>query len=84
MKKLFDAHKKDALPDADQDALKEIREGLETYRQEKENTGAARAKLVLLAKQIGLNVSELTDEEIAVQMKALNKSQTLKKYRGRK
>ena len=84
MKKLFDAHKKDALPDADQDALKEIREGLETYRQEKESIGAARAKLVLLAKQIGLNVSELTDEEIAVLMKALNKSQTLKKYRGRK
>ena len=84
MKKLFDAHKKDALPDADQDTLKEIREGLETYRQEKESIGAARAKLVLLAKQIGLNVSELTDEEIAVLMKALNKSQTLKKYRGRK
>jgi hypothetical protein len=35
MMKLFDAHKKDTLPDADQDALKEIREGLETYRQEK-------------------------------------------------
>jgi hypothetical protein len=50
MKKMFDTHKKDALPDADQDALKEIREGLETYRQEKENTNAARAKPVLLAK----------------------------------
>ena len=41
-------------------------------------------KLILLAKQIGLNVSALTDEEIAVVMKALNKSQILKKYHGRK
>jgi hypothetical protein len=84
MKKLFDAHKKDALPDVEMDALKEIKKGLATYQQEKENVGAARAKLILLAKQIGLNASDLTDEEIAVLMKALNKSQVLKKYRGRK
>ena len=84
MKKLFDAHKKDALPETEMDALKEIKEGLKTYQQEKENQTAARAKLALLAKQIGLNIGELTDEEIAALMKALEKSQVLKKYRGRK
>jgi hypothetical protein len=31
-----------------------------------------------------LNLNDLTGEEIAVLMKALRKSQALKKYRGRK
>jgi transcriptional regulator with XRE-family HTH domain len=84
MKKLFDEHKKDALPDTQQDVLKEFKEGLQTYQRERETQTAERAKLVLLAKQIGLNIGELPDEEIAVLMKALRKSQVLKKYRGRK
>ena len=66
------------------DALKEIKDGLKTYQQEKENNTAAWAKMALLAKQIGLNIGELTDEEIVVLTEALEKSQTLRKYRGRK
>ena len=84
IKKLFDAHKKDALPEAEQDALKDFKEGLQTYRRERETQTAERAKMVLLAKQIGLNLTDLTDEETRAVIKALQKSQTFKRYRGRK
>ena len=81
MKALFDAHKKDALPDEQIDVVKEIKDGLQTYQADKEKEGSERAKLVLLAKQIGLNISKLTDEEIAVLMKTLRYSDLYRKTR---
>ena len=84
MKKLFDEHKKDALPDKEMDALKDFKDGLKTYQEEKENSNTQRAKVVLMAKQIGLNLTELTDEEIGILMKTFEKSQAMKKYRKRK
>ena len=83
MKALFDAHKKDALSDEQMDIVKEIKGGLEAYKEKKETESAVRAKFALLAKQFGLNVSKLTDEEKTVLMKALESSDLYKKARRR-
>ena len=56
----------------------------EEYQANKETETAQRAKFTLLAKQIGLNVSKLTDEEIRVLVKALQDSDLYKKARRRK
>jgi len=84
MKSLFDAHKKDALSDKQMDVIKDLKDGLQTYKEKKETEGAQRAKLVLLCKQIGLNITKLTDEEIAVLVKALQDSDLYKKAKRRK
>jgi transcriptional regulator with XRE-family HTH domain len=84
MKALFDAHKKDAISEDQVGVLDEIKAGYQTYVDNKENVGAQRAKLAVLAKQIGLNISKLTDEEIAVLIKALQGSDLYKKARRRK
>ena len=83
MKKLFDAHKKDVLPDTQQDILKEYKEGLQNYLADKETQSAGKAKLILLGKQIGLNMNDLTNEEVNAVIKALQKSQTYKKYHNK-
>ena len=44
---------------------------------------AERAKHVLFAKQIGLNISKLTDGQIAILLKALRESEAYKKGRRR-
>ena len=79
MKTLFEAHKKDALPVEQAGILGEMKDGFQTYFANKEKEGSERAKLVLLAKQIGLNIAKLTDEEIAVLVKALMNSDLYKK-----
>jgi transcriptional regulator with XRE-family HTH domain len=84
MKALFDAHKKDTLPDEQASVINEIKEGFHSYLENKETEGAQRAKLTLLAKQIGLNVSKLTDEEIGVLMKALRDSDLHKRARRKR
>jgi hypothetical protein len=84
MKALFDSHKKDALPDEQASVLNEIKAGYESYLTNRENENAQRAKLALLAKQIGLNVAKLSNEEISVLMKALQDSDLYKKAQRRK
>ena len=84
MKALFDTHKKDALPNEQMDVLNEIKSGYQAYQANKETETAQRAKFTLLAKQIGLNVSKLTDEEVRVLVKALQDSDLYKKARRRK
>ncbi|MDR1536957.1 MAG: hypothetical protein LBU32_02990 [Clostridiales bacterium] len=84
MKALFDAHKKDALPDEQASVLDEIKTGYQSYLANKETETAQRAKFALLAKQLGLNVSKLTDEKTSVLMKALQDSDLYKKARRRK
>jgi transcriptional regulator with XRE-family HTH domain len=78
MKSLFDAHKKDALPDEQTAVLQEMKTALSDYPAQQEQEEKARWKMTLFAKQIGLNITELTDGEIAVLMKTLRKSE---KYR---
>ena len=81
LKSLFDAHKKDALPDAQAAELQEIKDALTDFPAHQEREEKARWKLTLLAKQIGLNISELTKDEIAVLMKAIEKSEKYKQGR---
>ena len=84
MKSLFDAHKRDSLPEEQGGLLDELRTGFKTYLDDKEKQGAERAKLILFAKQVGLNISKLTDEQIALLMEALRESDAYKRNRRRK
>jgi transcriptional regulator with XRE-family HTH domain len=81
MKSLFDAHKKDALPDGQADVLREMKTALEDFPARQESEEKARWKMGFLAKQIGLNISGLTDEETAILMKALQKSELYRRGR---
>ena len=84
MKNLFDAHKKDALPDEQASVIQELKEVMTDYPMQKQKEDKARWKLALLAKQIGLNITELTDDETKVLMKALHKSEKYKQGRRRR
>ena len=83
MKSLFDAHKKDALPDEQASVLQELKDGLQDYPARREQEEKERWKVGFLAKQLGLDVSELTDEELRVLIKALQKSAKFKQGRRR-
>ena len=84
MKSLFEMHKKDALPEEQADVINEIKDGFQTYIKNKDEIGAAKAKMAVLAKQLGLNISKLTDEELKALMKALESSDLYKKARRKK
>jgi hypothetical protein len=84
VKAMFDAHKKDALPNEQADALLELKDSLVNYPIHKEKEDRARHQLTILAKQIGLNITKLTDEEIKVLIKALDKSDMVKRSRKRR
>jgi hypothetical protein len=81
MKSLFDAHKKDALPDEQASVLQDMKAALQDYPAREKQEEQARWKMTYLAKQIGLNISALTDEEIKILMKALQGSELYKKSR---
>jgi transcriptional regulator with XRE-family HTH domain len=78
MKSLFDAHKKDALPEEQAGVLQELRDSMRDYPAQKEKEEKERWRLTLLAKQLGLNISELSDEEIRVLIKSLQKAEKYK------
>lgn len=82
MKQLFDKHKKDRLSDEQNETVKEMAEDLKYYLSDK--SGADRAKLNLWAKKLGLNISDLSQEEVELFMKVINKSSVLKKAKRRK
>lgn len=84
MKSMFDAHKKDTLPDDQASVVQTLKDDMETYMKEKDGRDAGRASLILLAKQIGLNLSSLTDEEMVLLVKALGKSEKFKRARKRR
>lgn len=84
MKSLFDAHKKDALPDEQANVLQELRDTMRDYPAQKEKEEKERWRLMLLAKQIGLNIKDLSDEEIRVLIEAVKKSEMYKHGRKRK
>ncbi len=84
MKSLFDAHKSDKLPPEYDAMLHDMKDQVQTYLDVKQKQGADRGKLVLLAKQLGLDISRLSDEEIAVLIKALQRSEKYKRVGRRK
>ena len=81
MKSLFDAHKKDALPDEQANVLREMKTILQDYPARQEAEEKARWKMITFAKQIGLNIAGLPDGETAIQMKILQRSEAHKKGR---
>ena len=78
---LYEEHKKNAPPTEKTDVIKTLNDDVDAVVKS-ENKG--RAKLALLAKQLGLNTSGLTDEEIKVLIKALEKSEKFRNSRGRR
>ncbi|MCL2426135.1 MAG: hypothetical protein FWD05_07335 [Oscillospiraceae bacterium] len=81
MKSLFDAHKKDALPDEQTEIIKEMAITIKDYPAQQEQEEKARWKMGFFAKQIGLNLNGLTDEETTILMKALRNSKVYKQGR---
>ena len=79
MKSLFDAHKKDTAPIEQLPFVSEIEKDTQTYLDNKDNP--AKGKLIILAKQIGLNLTKLSDDEIFILIKALEKSEISKRNR---
>ena len=70
----IDKHKKDSMPAEQAEAMNEIKEQLQAYvktktETETETKSEARARMALLSKQLGLNIKDLTDEELKALMK---------------
>ena len=84
MKKLFDAHKKDALPDEQASVIREMRETLQGFPVNEEEAKVQRWKLMTLAKQIGLNTAALSNEEVLVLEKALKRSEKYNSVKNQK
>jgi len=84
VKSLFDAHKKDTLPEDQENILQEYKDAIQGYPIHKEQEEKVRWRMTVLAKQLGLNIAGLTDEELQVLMKALEKSEKYKQGRRRK
>jgi transcriptional regulator with XRE-family HTH domain len=82
MRSLFDSHKKDAPPDGQTEVMKEMKEAAKTYISHKDNPKYG--KLVILGKQIGLNITKLSEEEINVLDKALQKSEVFRRGKKKK
>ncbi|MDL2293769.1 hypothetical protein LJC60_03975 [Ruminococcaceae bacterium OttesenSCG-928-D13] len=78
VRSLFAAHKKDALDDEQNEILTEMKDLVHLYLDEKDRD-AGRAKVTVLAKQLGLSVSNLTDEEILVMTKVMERSPRFKR-----
>ena len=74
MKSLFDAYKKDALPEEQASVILEMKSALQDYPAQKQPEEKARWKMTLFAKQIGLNITDLSDEELRILMATLQKS----------
>ena len=83
MKKLFDAHKKDTLPEEQASVLHDLKDALENYPMHKAKEERAKYKYMQLTRQLGLNAKDLSDEENRVLMKALEKSDKLRRKRKR-
>jgi len=85
IKNIYDLHQKDTRPDGETDIVREMKEALQDYVSIESNETKARAKFHMFTKQIGLNTAHLNQDELDVLMKALSKSDKLKRgYRKRK
>ena len=83
MKGLFELHKKDSLPKEQTDVMNELNDYLQIYMDDRAKVGDERAKANLLLRQMGMNPSELSDEEVIVLTKAFEKSTLFKRTRGK-
>lgn len=84
VKGLFNAYRMDALPLEQAEVIEDMKGQIQLFQQEKVKTeSSAKAKAILLCKQLGLNASKLDDEEWRVLMKVLNSSEVVKRVRRR-
>jgi len=74
MKSLYDVHKKDISPDEETDVVNSMKDALQNYQSIQDNEEKARFKMITLAKQLGLNLTGLTEEETRVLIKTLSNS----------
>jgi len=79
IKSLFDAHRKDGLPPEQDEIINDMKEQVQSYLSDRQTVTAAKAKAILLCKQLGLNAANLTDDEWRVLMKVLERSPLAKK-----
>jgi transcriptional regulator with XRE-family HTH domain len=77
---LYGEHKKTARTDEQTDVMKYLTDADEIVK----SKSKGRAKLAVLGKQIGFNTKVLTDEEMEVLIKALEKSDLYRNNRGRR
>jgi len=80
IKSLFDAHRKDGLPPEQNEVINDMKGLVQSYLSDKKNA-PDRAKMLLFAKQIGLNLSKLSDEEAYLLTEALKDSQAYKRVK---
>ena len=84
MKSLFDTHRKDALSPEHTEVINDMKALVQGYMTDRKTEPEAKAKALLLCKQLGLNASKLDDEEWRVMMKVLEGSPLLKRGGRRK
>lgn len=84
MRSLFDAHKKDKLPPEQTEVITDMKETVETFLDTRKTEAANKAKAIVLCKNLGMNTSNLTDEEWRVLMKVLNTAASVKRAKKRK
>lgn len=78
---LYREYKNNAPYDEQTDVIKILSEDLDGYIKSKEKP---RAKLNFLAKQIGLNTKHLSEDELKILMKAIQKSDKYRNFRGKR
>jgi hypothetical protein len=81
MKSLFEAHKKDGLSEEQAEVMNDMKEMVQSYLHNKKTETAAKAKVLLLCKQMGLNATKLDEEELRVLIKVLECSPLAKRGR---
>ena len=75
MKSLFDRHKKDALSDMENGIMEQMKDGLNTYLKGKaKNENYERIAFDMFAKNLGVDTSSLTHEEVKVMLKIIENS----------
>jgi len=79
VKSLFEAHKKDELPPEQTEVINDMKVLVQGYLEDKKQAGEDKARVALFAKQFGLNLSQLTDEEMAVLDKVVKSGTAYKK-----
>ena len=84
MKNLFEAHKTDTLSSEHNEVIEDMKNMVQGYAEDRKTEPEAKAKFFMLCKQLGLNATKLTDEEMRVMMKALERSPLVRRGGRRK
>jgi len=81
---LFDAHRGDPLSPEHTETIKDMKNLVQSYMTDRKTESETKAKFYMLCKQLGLNATQLDEEELRVMMKVLERSPLLKRGGRRK